>query len=139
MESTKNTHGKCLCGSVKVDIKGAKGTFGACHCGMCRNWGGGPYLSVDAGTDVKFTGEDSITAFKSSDWAERGFCKKCGTHLFYRLTQQKMYFVPVGLLSDAATFEFDHQVFIDRKPGNYEFTNRTVNMTEAEVFAKFGG
>jgi len=138
MEKTKNTQGKCLCGAVTVEIKGAKGTFGACHCGMCRNWGGGPFLAVEAGTEVKFTGEESITAFKSSDWAERGFCKKCGTHLFYRLSQAKQYFMPLGLMSDADRFEFDHQVFIDRKPGNYDFANRTATMTEAEVFAKFG-
>jgi hypothetical protein len=33
--------------------------------------------------------------------------------------------------------EFKEQIFIDRKPSYYEFANRTLNLTEAEVFAKF--
>ncbi len=138
MNQTINTNGKCLCGAVTVEVKGAKPTFGACHCGMCRTWGGGPLLAVDSIHEVKFTGQDSVGAFKSSDWAERGFCKKCGTHLFYKLTQAQKYILPLGLLADAARFEFDHQVFIDHKPANHDFSNRTATMTEAEVFAKYG-
>ena len=26
---------------------------------------------------------------QSSAWAERGFCKNCGSHLFYRLKENK--------------------------------------------------
>jgi hypothetical protein len=47
------------------------------------------------------------------------------------------YFVPTGLFQDGVAFEFKEQIFIDRKPSYYEFANRTLNLTEAEVFAKF--
>jgi hypothetical protein len=33
---------------------------------------------------------------------------------------------------------FDHQVFIDEKPGFYCFANETHTMTGAELFAQFG-
>jgi len=64
---------------------------GACYCGMCRRWGGGPLLAVDCGTSVRLTGEEHVGVFASSKWAERGFCKQCGSHLFYRLKQNGQY------------------------------------------------
>lgn len=131
--------GHCLCGAVRVTARRAGRSVGACHCGMCRRWTGGPLLAIDGGTDVRFDGEDHIGVFESSDWAERGFCKRCGTHLFYRLKQERRYFLPVGLLDESDDWTFDHQVFIDEKPEFYSFANDTRNMTGAEVFAQFSG
>ncbi len=129
--------GKCLCGETRIIAKSINKNVGACHCGMCRKWGGGPLMAVDCGTDVSFEGEENISVFNSSDWAERGFCNKCGTHLFYRLKQSKQYMMPVGLFDDQKMFIFDHQIFIDEKPSFYSFSNETKNMTGAEVFAKY--
>ena len=99
--------------------------------------GGGPLMAVDCGTDVLFEGEENISVFNSSEWAERGFCRKCGSHLFYRLKESKQYIVPVGLFDDNSTFVFDHQVFIDEKPSFYCFSNKTNNMTGAEVIEHY--
>ena len=95
-------------------------------------------MAVGCGTEVSFEGEDSIAIFASSKWAERGFCKSCGSHLFYRLKGSGQYFMPAGLFADAAAFEFDRQVFIDEKPKYYEFANETSKMTGAELLAKYG-
>jgi hypothetical protein len=76
--------------------------------------------------------------YKSSEWAERAFCGECGTHIFYRLLPSNEYYLPAGLFQDdGIEFEFKEQIFIDIKPSYYEFANQTLNMTEAEVFAKF--
>jgi len=68
--------GNCLCRTVRISAKTPNTNVGACHCGMCRKWGGGPFMTVDCGADVSFEGEESISVFDSSEWAERGFCKK---------------------------------------------------------------
>ncbi len=95
-------------------------------------------MAVDCGTEVTLSGEEYITVYDSSEWAERGFCSKCGTHLFYRLKENKQYIVPVGLINlDGEKFVFDHQVFTDEKPSYYHFAEKTENMTGAEVFAKY--
>jgi len=94
-------------------------------------------MSVSCGTDVEFKGEENITVYNSSDWAERGFCKKCGSHLFYRLKEINEHELPVGLFDIQENFKFDLQVFIDRKPSFYSFANKTEEMTEAEVIEKF--
>ena len=129
--------GKCVCGKTGLDAPAAATNLGACHCSMCRNWGGGPFLTVDCGTDVTLVGEEHIAVYDSSQWAERGFCKHCGTHLFYRLKESGQYIVAAGLFGDEPTFEFDHQVFIDEKPDYYAFENQTQNLTGAEVFEMF--
>jgi len=75
--------GHCLCGAVSFTSPDSR-EIGACHCGFCRRWGGGPLLAVHCGPDVQFQGADQIGVFSSSEWAERAFCKKCGTHCYGR-------------------------------------------------------
>jgi len=40
----------------------------------------------------------------------------------------------VGLFDDQ-DFEFDHQVFIDRKPAYYGFANETREISSEEIYA----
>ena len=87
--------GKCLCGAVEISTPAMAQDFGACHCDMCRTWSAGPFMTVDCGHDVTFKGEENIQMYDSSEWAERGFCKKCGTNLFYRLKKANQYFVSI--------------------------------------------
>lgn len=129
--------GRCLCGAVKVSIAGAQTHVGACHCGMCRRWSGGPLMAIDCGTDVAFEGDDHIAVFDSSPWAERGFCTKCGSNLFYRIKQGQTYNVLAGLFDDTVGFSLDVQVFVDEKPAYYAYANKTKDMTAAEVFEYF--
>ncbi len=130
-------HGKCLCGSVVLDVEYASSELAACHCSMCRNWAGGPMLAIDCADSVKILDQTSVARYSSSEWADRGFCKKCGTHLFYYLKPANQYHVPIGLLQTDNNFTFTHQIFIDEKPHYYDFKNDTHNMTGAEVFAHF--
>jgi hypothetical protein len=45
--------------------------------------------------------------------------------------------VSAEALDDRGGYAFKTQIFIDEKPGYYEFANKTHNMTGAEVFAAF--
>ena len=130
--------GQCLCGSVQITAQPEQPHVGACHCHMCRRWSGGPFMEVDCGNNISFEGGDAITVFNSSDWAERGFCAKCGTHLFYRLKDNQQHMVPVGLFDDVPGAAFELQVFIDEKPAYYAFADETKTMTGEEIFAMFG-
>ena len=137
MSDMIEARGSCLCGATRIIARSVSKNVGACHCSMCRKWGGGPLMAVDCGTEVAFEGEENISVYNSSEWAERGFCNKCGSHLFYRLKESKQYVIPVGLFDDDELFVFDHQVFIDEKPTFYSFANATIDMTGAEVFARY--
>lgn len=137
MSETREGRGRCLCGAVQVTARRMPSKVGACHCGMCRKWTGGPLLAIDCGTEVSFEGKEHIGAYASSPWAERGFCTRCGTHLFYLLKKERRYFMPAGLFEGLDDASFEHQVFIDEKPAWYAFANPTKTLTGAEVFAQF--
>lgn len=137
MDNATRVTGSCLCGAVRLQATLTSRKVDACHCSMCRKWSGGPLLCVSAAPGAALEGTEHITDYASSDWAERGFCSRCGTHLYYRLRQTGEYMIPVGLLDDPGGLRFEEQIFIDEKPGYYEFANKTHNLTGAEVFAKF--
>lgn len=137
MKSTAECRGACLCGAVSVVAKAKSNSIGACHCTMCFKWGGGPLFATECDRDVQFEGADSISTFSSSDWAERGFCRECGTHLFYRLKQEGHYAIPVGLFEAGDQWVFSAQIFIDEKPSFYSFAEATKDLTGAEVFAQY--
>lgn len=130
-------NGSCLCGAVAIKISPPSNTFGACHCGMCRKWASGPIMTVEGGDHPELSGKDSIAIYSSSEWAERGFCKHCGTHLFYRFKGSNSGFFSIGLFKETENFKFSTQIYIDAKPSCYEFANETETMTEAEVMTKF--
>ena len=127
----------CLCGMVKIKSKLTEHNIHVCHCNMCRRWAGGPNFAVDCGNDIQITGEENISIYNSSDWAERGFCKLCGSHLFYRLKGNNRYMLPAGLFEKLENMKLSHQFFIDEKPDYYTFADASTNLTGAEVFAMF--
>ncbi len=139
MESKTERRGACLCGTVRVAAKTENNSIGACHCTMCRKWGGGPLFAAECKSNVAFEGAESISTFDSSDWAERGFCQKCGTHLFYRLKQEGHYAIPVGLFDDGDQWKLAEQIFIDQKPPFYSFAEKTKDLTGEEAFAQYSG
>ena len=128
--------GHCLCGQVEIQVATMSFQVGACHCDMCRRWGGGPFMEVNCGRDVSFNNDEQLKVFDSSAWADRGFCANCGTHLFYRIKATQEHMVPVGLFENNEDFIFENQVFIDEKPSFYSFSNTTECLTGAELFAK---
>ena len=129
--------GSCLCGAVRFVANNMTIKVGVCHCSMCRKWSSGPYMEVNCGSNVEFSGTENITVYDSSAWADRGFCSICGSNLFYHLKDANEYMISVGLFSNDENLVFDHQVFIDVKPNYYSFSNKTRNMTSTEIFKMF--
>ena len=137
MTDTSKGNGRCLCKSVTLSTKSMSQDISACHCNMCRAWGGGPLMVVECGEDIIIDGAESVCSYSSSDWAERAFCKHCGTHLYYHLIQQNQYFIPVGLFDPQHAIPFTTEIFIDEKPDYYSFSNITKKLTGKEVFDSY--
>ena len=94
-------------------------------------------MMVHCGDTVKVKDDSNLGVYQSSKWGQRCFCKKCGTSLFWKMTDGSFYGVAVSSLDDPSPYEFKQQVFIDEKLDNYDFANETHNMTGEEVFAMF--
>jgi hypothetical protein len=130
--------GGCLCGAVRFTAAPANREVGVSHCGMCRRWTAGPFLVLDCADTLKLEDDANLGVYRSSEWAERCFCKRCGTPLFYRLIGKSLHFESAEAFDDRNGYVFRTQIFIDEKPSYYDFANQTHNMTGADVFAAFG-
>ena len=139
MSKAEECRGSCLCGAVSLTVNISDHQVGVCHCSICRRWGGGPFFAVEAGRQVQIEGEENITTYASSDWAKRGFCRHCGTHLFYRLNDEDAYVLPVSLIDSGQPWDLALEIFTDEKPVFYDFSNATRQMTGREVFEAGNG
>ncbi len=77
--------GGCLCGAVKYEATEPPTDVAYCHCRMCQRVTGSPYglFAFIPVAGFRFTC-GGAKFYKSSDWAERGFCAECGTPLLMR-------------------------------------------------------
>ena len=126
-----NGRGRCLCGAVTYEAKDVETGIHSCHCNMCRRWSGGSALAASVGS-VAFSGKENIGRYDSSAWAERGFCKECGTNLFYRLKQTDHYVIWMGTFEDQAAFKLVGEIYVDEKPPGYDFAGDHPRQTGEE-------
>ena len=128
--------GHCLCGAVTISAIPAKPHLEACHCEMCRRWCGSAYIAVQSDSEPGITGEEHITRYRSSDWAERGFCRHCGSNLFYRFLPSGSYSFLAGLFDDVAGMTLGEEIFVDEQPPYYSFEQETHRKTGPEIIAE---
>jgi hypothetical protein len=129
--------GGCLCGAVRFEAEPSDQHSHACHCEMCRRWTGAVLLVVPVPADaLRLEGEDRVRRYRSSEWAERGFCGTCGSSLFYRL-QQGDYFLALGVFDEPDELPLASEIYIDRKTSAFDFAGERPRATEAEVEAKW--
>ncbi len=138
---TTTRSGRCLCGSVSFVARDVPDEFGACYCDMCRRWGGSALIGVFVGrATMAVTGQENIAVYKSSDWAERAFCKTCGSGLWYHVTEgdhAAHVSVPIGLFDDTRGLTLVREYFIDKRPAALDFPAGRTQLTEAETIALF--
>lgn len=135
--------GRCLCSAVSFSAANVPTKFGACHCEMCRRWTGSALLGVTVkDEDLTWSGEDLIAKRQTSSWAERAWCRECGTGLWFKVTLEGKYSgeteLPIGLFDDPSGFEMSSEIFIDHKPDSFAYAGEGRKlMTRAECAEKF--
>lgn len=129
--------GQCLCGKITFTASHDVSEVAVCHCAMCLRQGG-PGMATHPGPAPEIKGVENLTWYESSDWAERGFCRNCGSNLFYRLkSDEPQYSIMAGAFDDQTQFKLAAQIFIEEKPEYYAFAGDMPSMTGEEVFAMF--
>ncbi|MGR5132111.1 GFA family protein [Vibrio alfacsensis] len=126
--------GTCLCGAIEVTAP-EHNEVSLCHCDMCRKWSSGALHAVHCGSGVEFSGPEP-KRYRSSEWAERGFCGECGTNLFYHLLGSDEYVLSAGLFKQP-DFKLTLEIFTDEKPQYYQLQPESKKMTGKEVFEQF--
>lgn len=140
-DMTRNTTGQCMCGAVKFTARDVPTEFTACNCDMCRRWTGSRFLGAHMPREnITITGEDAITTIQSSQWAQRNFCTKCGSALWYNFVagpEAGGISLSVGLLNNADGMTLAQEYFVDFKTSIHALPEDRIQMTEAEVLAMF--
>ncbi|MDJ0824462.1 MAG: GFA family protein [Rhodobacter sp.] len=76
------TTGSCLCGQVRYAVAGPLRPVIACHCSQCRKTSGHFVAATSAPREtVEIAG--TVTWYRTSPEARRGFCGTCGSSLFW--------------------------------------------------------
>ena len=112
--------GSCLCGGLVYRAGGPVHHASHCYCTMCQKQHGaaaGSYVNVDAAALVIERGADLLTEYASSDHGRRGFCKVCGSTLFWRSTQSPDNIaIALGTLEPAFEGEVQRELHVEHKP-----------------------
>ncbi|MEO0931730.1 MAG: GFA family protein, partial [Pseudomonadota bacterium] len=107
--------GTCMCGASTFTATPTPGGLGAgaCHCGMCRKWSGGMYLSVDCGSSVTFAEGAPVGSYKGSAWGERLFCKECGSSLLWQTQDGQNQHVSINTCIPISNWPGSSKAWID--------------------------
>lgn len=133
---TKSIQGQCLCGAVRITAKSDEQALKACHCDMCRKHTSGMFISIaTVPGSVEVTGP--AKAYRSSEWAERGFCEVCGSTLWYGTVEDGMRSPAAGLFDDAAGGKIKIEFFADMCPHGYALAGDHRKLTTDETLALF--
>ena len=120
MSEAEQLHGSCLCGGVAYRADGPVKHTSHCYCTMCQKQHGaasGTYANVARATFAFERGADLVTEYASSDHGRRGFCKVCGSTLFWRSTRSPdRIAVTLGTLDPAYTGTVHKELHTDTKP-----------------------
>ena len=101
-DSPGRLNGRCLCGAIAFTIQTPFRPIIACHCRQCARWTGhAVYATAVAPERFEIvSGESELTWFHSSKSGIRGFCKACGSSLFWKPASG----TPISIL--AGTLDF---------------------------------
>jgi hypothetical protein len=113
--------GSCLCGGVAFEIAGALRPVVACHCTQCRKQSGhfGAFTACDD-VDLTFTSDSTLAWYRASEGAGRGFCKTCGSLLFWRGDGRTSTSIAAGAIDGATDLRMEGHIYCADKGDYYE-------------------
>lgn len=104
--------GSCACGAVTYTVVGELTDVIACHCETCRRTSGYYWGATHADKDaLTIHNSNALTWWQSSDIARRGFCKHCGSSLFYSRHEAPYIAIAPGTLNDAPNLSTHMHIF----------------------------
>ena len=91
--------GSCLCGAVRFSVHGPMREVVYCHCAMCRR-ASSHYVAYTACAPdaLEIADRRKVKWYKSSPSARRGFCKDCGSQLFWEPAHGRHLSISAGSL-----------------------------------------
>lgn len=120
-----STHGRCMCGGVQFTVDSEPSAVVNCHCYRCRQWSGHYWASTYAATGaVHIADAGTLRWYSPANGVEYGFCNRCGSSLFWRITERPDLVSmsagcldqPTGLHTKAAVWVAEHADYHPHHP-----------------------
>lgn len=123
-EGQKITTGGCLCGAVRYEVKGPLRDVVNCHCSMCQRLHGnfGPHSKARK-VNITITHDAGLAWYKTSEVAQRGFCRVCGSSLFWEPFDLDATGIIAGSLDGPTGLRTIGHIFVGEKCDFYEITD----------------
>ena len=117
--------GGCLCGAVTYEVHGELRQVVNCHCSKCRRIHGhvGAYTATER-ENLVFTKEDGLKWYRSVKYETatvyRGFCKECGSSLFWDPRGMTNISIAAGILDAPTNLKTIGHIWIAQAGDYYE-------------------
>ena len=92
--------GGCLCGQVRFKCLVGPALVSYCHCRMCQKATGGPFSVMANFPRGSVVWSCEPTKRRSSPFASRGYCDKCGTPLCFEYDDSDHVSLSVGAFDE---------------------------------------
>ena len=114
--------GRCLCGTVQFKLREPFRPVTVCHCRQCAQWTGHLVATTSVPLD-RFeitSGADNVGWYSASEIARRGFCRTCGSALFWKPNDEERISIAAGSLDPPTGLAVAKHIFVDDKSDYYE-------------------
>ena len=116
----KCIEGGCLCGAVRYRVTGNLAGVIACHCRQCRRMSGHVYAATAVKQQAfELTETSGLAWYGSSASSRRGFCRVCGSSLFFDHGPDEPIGIAAGSLDDEAGLKLAAHIYVDEAGGYY--------------------
>jgi len=116
--------GHCLCGAVRFRTHGALREVIACHCSQCRRQTGLYYATTNIPLDrVEIEGMEAVSWYRASDTARRGFCKTCGSALFWQADGADYMSIMAGAFDQPSGLAMGYHIYCADKGDFYDIND----------------
>src|SRR3546814_360645 len=132
--------GSCACGTVLYRASGALRPVVACHCSQGRkaftNYGA--FTAVARG-GLAIDGEADITWHASSPGVRRGFCRRCGSALFWDRAAGEYVSIAAGTLDQPTGLKQVRHIYVADKADFYEIGDGLEELPQGQGQASWPG
>lgn len=125
MSATEQTaEGGCACGAVRFRTRGPRRPVVACHCSQCRK----AFTNYGAFTAVHRDGliianPEGVAWYDSSPGVRRGFCRRCGSALFWDRAANDYVSVAAGAFDAPSGLRQVRHIFVADKADFYDIAD----------------
>ena len=121
--------GGCLCRAVRYEVHGPLRDVIACHCMQCRRTSG-HFVAATATRpeNLVITEDGGLRWYRPPELYKRGFCKFCGSSLFFESESGGRISIAAGTLDSSVGLKLVAHIFVEEAGDYYDISDDAVRV-----------